>query len=102
MLYDQLLYISQLTRYPLNSKKAARNDYGFNWITESDYDILDWILSVTIDNKGNNKTKIACICATLYWVLTRQDMDLSPYLKSLGLNTTYANFLVSEYLKIFY
>lgn len=73
-----------------------------SWIKESDLDILDWLLSITVEHKEYNKTKIACIVASLYWVLSRQDIDLSPYLKSLGLNSAYGDFLCSEYLKIFY
>ena len=102
VLYDQLLYIAEQTRYPLNTTKKSKKTYDLRWLTEDDYDIMDWLLHITIENRENNKTRIACIIASLHWCLSRNDMDLSPFLKSHGLNSTYADFLCSEYLKIFY
>lgn len=78
----------------------AKGKYDWRWITEDDYELTDWLLEATMDH-GYNRVKIACIVASLYWCLTREEMDLSPYLKSLGINQSYANFSTQDYLKIF-
>lgn len=102
ILMDQLIYIANTTQYPLydcsNGKpKVSKQLYDFQWLTDDYYEVTDWLIAHTVE-KSNNSTFVACVVMTVYWMLTKEDMPLTNFLKRFGLNVTYAKFSVSEYL----
>lgn len=76
-LYDQLLYIAKITNYPCKGDCKSKYDII---ISEDDYRISDYLLSITID-KSTVPAYSRAVVLTWIWLLEGQQIALSTYYK---------------------
>lgn len=96
-LYDQLLYLALITGYP--TEKKPKQSYDLK-ITEDEYELSDYLLSITID-RSELPAYSRAVILTWLWLLDGSKTALSTYYKEYSINTTVLGFLPSEYYKLF-